>query len=156
LMLLTVIATRAVPQTPATLKKEELSGNAAKAAEFAAAESVRYEIRHADPSQAVLKMVPEPVLRFSNPIVADVHGSLYLWTNNGCPEVAASIFQFFDRRQLNTELVSLTTVPLRADRNGRPRWTPDAGVQFAPLAGSAAPADTADRRQLQMRQLART
>jgi hypothetical protein len=146
--------------------KETLSGNAATAAAFAAAEAVRYEIRHADTTGPALTLLPQPVLRWSNPLRAEVYGSVYLWTAAGCPEVAASIYQFFDRKQLNVELVSLAVslaaVPLRADRNGRLRWSPDAGVQFAALPGGQGypaelgrPAATADARQLQMRLLAR-
>src|SRR5262245_2816415 len=150
-------------QTPGgPADKDGLSGNAAKAAEFAAAEAVRYEIRHADAAGPALKLVPQPVLRWSNPLRAEVHGSVYLWTAAGCPEAATSIYQFFDRKQLNVELVSLSAAPLRADRNGRLRWSPDAGVKFAELPGGPGypaelgrPADTADKRQLQMRLLAR-
>src|SRR5689334_2160368 len=93
------VATAAAPQIPAD--KEPLTGNAAKAAEFAAAEAVRYDIRHADGNRPALKLMPEPVLRWSNPLRGEAHGSVYLWTRDGCPEVAASIYQFFERKQLN-------------------------------------------------------
>ena len=152
-LLAAVVAAGAQPA--AAPKKEELSGNAAKAAEFAAAEAVRYDVRHADGKGAALKLLPEPVLRWSNPLRAEVYGSVYLWARDGCPEAASSIYQFFDRKQLNVELVSLSEVPLRAERNGRLRWSPEAGVTFAPLPGGPAPADTAAGRQLQMRALAR-
>jgi hypothetical protein len=136
-------------------KKEELSGNAAKAAEFAAAEVVRYDIRHADDDKKALKLLPKPVLRWSNPLRGEVHGSVVLWTNEGCPEVAASAYQFFERKQLNIELVSLSEVPLKGNRNDRLRWSPEAGVKFAALPGAPEPAATAEARQLQMRALAR-
>jgi hypothetical protein len=145
----------AAAQPPGAPKKEELTGNAAKAAEFASAEAVRYDIRHAGEKKQALKLLPEPVLRWSNPLRGEIHGSVVLWTKDGCPEAAASIYQFFHRNQLNIELVSLSEVPLEAKRNGRVRWTPEAGVKFAPLPGALAPADTADKRQLQMRGLAR-
>jgi hypothetical protein len=156
LVLLATIGERAMPQPPeAPPKKEELSGNVAKAAEFAAAEVVRYEIRYADKSKRAFKLVPEPVLRWSNPIRGEVHGSVVLWTHDGCPEAAASIYQFFHRKQLNVELVSLSEVPLKADRNDRPRWSPEAGLTFAALPGGPEPAATAEARQFQMRTLAR-
>jgi hypothetical protein len=60
--------------------KEALSGNAAKAAEFAAAESVRYEIRHADKEKETLPLLRQPVLRWSNPTAGEVYGSVFLWT----------------------------------------------------------------------------
>lgn len=142
-------------QPPTAPKKEELSGNAAKAAEFAAAEAMRYDIRHANKEKTALKLLPDPVLRWSNPLRGEIHGSVYLWTNNGCPEATASIYQFFHKNQLNIELVSLSEVPLKAHRNGRLRWSPEAGVEFKPLPGGPAAADTTDKRQLQMRALAR-
>jgi hypothetical protein len=151
-----LIAAQAPTQGPAVpADKEELSGNAAKAAEFAAAEAVRYEIRYADRGKRTLKLLPQPVLRWSNPLSGEVHGSVVLWTNDGCPEAIASIYQFFNRKQLNVELVSLSEVPLRANRNARLRWSPQAGVEFVALPGGPDPATTADRRQLQMRVLAR-
>jgi hypothetical protein len=134
---------------------EELSGNAAKAAEFAAAEAVRYEIRHADGGKQSLKLLPQPVLRWSNPLRGEVHGSVYLWTRDGCPEATASVYQFFHRNQLNIELVSLSEAPLEARRNGRVRWSPGPGLKYAPLPGGPEPAAAVDARQLQMRALAR-
>ena len=155
-LLVTALAARAEPPAPKREdKKEELTGNAARAAEFAAAESVRYEIKHADNEKKALKLLPTPVLRWSNPLRGEVHGSVYLWTRDGCPEAAASIYKFFERKLLNIELVSLSEAPLKANRNNRVRWSPEAGVKFEPLPGGPEPADTADRRQLQMRALAR-
>ena len=150
------VTVEATAQTPAgPSDKGAVSGNAAKAAEFAAAEAARYEIRHADNEKRTLKLLPQPVLRWSNPTRGEVHGSVVLWTNDGCPEAAASIYQFFHRKQLNIELVSLSEAALKADRNGRLRWSPEAGLRFAALPGGPEPAATADRRQFQMRSLAR-
>src|SRR5262249_29643039 len=87
--LLIGIAAGASPQTPPEKEKEKLSGNAAKAAEFAAAEAVRYDMRHTDEKKAALKLLSQPVLRWSNPLRGEIHGSVYLWTRDGCPEVAA-------------------------------------------------------------------
>jgi hypothetical protein len=148
-------ATAAPAQPPSPPKKEELTGNALKAAEFAAAEARRYDIRHADKDKRSLKLLAEPVLRWSNPTTGEVHGAVFLWTDNGCPTAAGSLYQFFNRKQLNAELVSLSEVPLNAHRNDRLRWSPEQGVKFAPLPDAPAPADTAEKRLLQMRALAR-
>jgi hypothetical protein len=154
--LVAVAAAETEAQVPVELTdKEALSGNAAKAAEFAAAEAVRYRIRHADAAGPALQLVPQPVLRWSNPTDGEVHGSVFLWTRDGCPEAAASIYQFFHRKQLNIELVSLAEMPLQAERNGRLRWAPEAGLKFAGLPGGPEPAATAEQRRLQMRALAR-
>src|SRR5207249_606958 len=58
-------------------------------------------------------------------------------------------------KQVNVELVSLSEFPLKAKRNDRLRWSPEAGVKFALLPGTPAAADTVKKRQLQMRSLAR-
>jgi hypothetical protein len=133
--------------------KEKVSENVAKAAEFAAAEAVRYDIRHTEKGKP-FKLLDKSVLKWSNPTVGEVHGEVVLWTRDGCPEVAASIYQMFHRKQLNVELVSLSEVPLTAKRNDKVRWTPEAGVKFAPIPDAPAPADSADRRRFQARALA--
>lgn len=134
--------------------KGALSGNAAKAAEFAAAEAARYDIRRADKGKQPFKLLEKPVLRWSNPTNGEVHGEVVLWTHNGCPEAAASIYQLFHRKQLNVELVSLSEFALAAKRNDKVRWTPEAGVKFAPVPDAPEPAAAADRRRFQMRALA--
>lgn len=134
--------------------KEDLTGNAAKAAEFAAAEAVRYDLRHADQGKKSFALTPKPILRWSNPTAGEVHGSVVLWTHNGCPEATASIYQLFHRKQLNVELVSLSAEALTAKRNDKVRWTPDAGVTFAPFPDAPKPAATAEARRFQMRTLA--
>lgn len=155
LTLTAALIARAGAQPPAGTADEALTGNAAKAAEFAAAEAMRYEIRHANGRKQAFKLLPKPVLRWSNPLRGEIHGSVVLWTNHGCPEAVASIYQFFHRKQLNVELVSLSEAPLNAERSGKVRWTPEAGVKFASLSGGPEPAATAEARQFQLRALAR-
>jgi hypothetical protein len=150
---MTAGASAQVPDVPSD--KEAVSANATKAAEFAAAEAARYDIRHADKGKQALKLRPEPVLRWSNPTGGEVHGSVFLWENGGRPEAAASAYRFFDRKQLNIELVSLSEAPLKASRNGRPRWSPEAGLSFKPVPDAPEPAATAEKRQFQTRALAR-
>jgi hypothetical protein len=135
--------------------KATVSENATKAAKFAATEALRYEISHADKPKEKFKLLPQPVLRWSNPTQGEVYGSVVFWTNHGCPEAAASIYQFFHRKQLNIELVSLSEAPFSAQRNDRLRWSPEAGVKFAPIPDAPPAADSVKKRQLQTRSLAR-
>jgi hypothetical protein len=137
------------------LPNDATAENASKAAAFAGVEAMRYEIRRAGGKQETLKLLGQPVLRWSNPTDGEVYGSVMLWTSHGCPEAAASIYQFFDRKQINIELVSLSESSLAANRNGRLRWSPDPGVKFVPLPEGPAPAETTPQRHLQMRSLAR-
>ena len=149
-------AATAVAQEAETKSAADASSvNATKAAEFAAVEASRYDIRYADDRGEQIELMQQPVLRWSNPTGGEVYGSVVLWTSDGCPAAAASIYQFFDRDQLNIQLVSLSESPLNAVRNGRLRWSPEAGVTFVTLPDAPPPAQTAERRQLQMRSLAR-
>ena len=141
--------------SPVASPNEAVSANAKTSARFAAAEAPRYDIRQTGKLDDALKLVSPPVLNWSNPTDGEVHGSVVFWTNNGCPEAAASIYQFFDRKQVNVELVSLSETPLRAMRNDHLRWSPDAGVKFMAIPDSPVPADMPRARQLQMRAIAR-
>ena len=95
------------------------------------------------------------MLRWSNPTGGEVHGAVVLWSAGGCPVAAASAYRFFDREQVNVELVSLAEVPLTAERNRRVRRTPQAGVEFRPVPGAPEAAGTPAARRRQARQLAR-
>jgi hypothetical protein len=151
---LTCVAVQA-QDSPASSPKETVSGNAAKAAKFAAAEAARYDIRQGDKSEEPLKLLSKPVLRWSNSTEGEVHGSVVFWTRNGCPEAAASIYELFHRKQINVELVSLSEIALKARRNERVRWSPEPGVAFKSIPNAPPPAETAEKRQFQMRTLAR-
>ena len=126
--------------------------HARQAAEFAEAEAGRYRFRSGGEELDADRQV---VLRWSNPTGAEVHGAVVLWTRGGCPLAAASAYRFFDRQQVNVELVSLAESPLEVERAGRVRWTPQAGVEFQPVPGADEPAATAAARRRQARQLAR-
>ena len=152
-------------EPPAAPAGDAANTNAQLAAEFVADEAVRYEIRRrsspeeagpdGDEPGAALELVSEPVLRWSNPTGGEVYGAVVLWTRDGRPEAAASIYRFFNRNYLNVELVSLSEEPLVAERNGRVRWTPAAGIEFKPVPGAPAPTDTVAGRRLQARTVAR-
>lgn len=129
--------------------------NAEAAAAFAEAEAKRYEILIGK-SKKPLHLEEKTLLRWSNPVRAEVYGSVVLWTQDECPEALASIYKFFDRKQVNVELVSLSASPLSASRSGKPRWETDAGVAFQALMDGPEPAATTEKRQLQLRSLART
>src|SRR5689334_14483361 len=79
--------------TPAT---PEHIATALKVAVAAAAE---YEIRvGTDEQEKPLELVREPKLRWSNPAVSDIQGSVFLWVRDGRPLAVASIYQWFSPR----------------------------------------------------------
>jgi len=155
LALVAVLHGAARSQEPDPPSKEPTSDAAMTAAAFAATEAKRYELRHSDQAKDTFLLVEQPLLRWSNPTDGEVHGAVYLWTRDGCPEAAASIYKFFDRKQLNVELVSLSEFPLHVRRSNRVRWTPEAALTFKLVPEAPPAAETVERRQLQMRSIAR-
>ena len=103
-----------------------------------------------------LELEPKSVLRWTNPGTGRVYGDLYLWTANGRPEVAMSLFKAWEPANgFHVELHSLSLLPLEAERNRKVVWQPrKAGVDLRNVPDAAAPADTPIRRLTQMRALA--
>jgi len=130
----------------------------ARAREFltlAKEDAAEYEI-HLRDNDRVLEGRAEPVLVWSNPVVGEVYGGVFLWTLNGRPELAASIYKWYSPHTHRThEFQSLSTSGLTASRAGKQVWTvPEPGVEFHPVPGALRPAETAAGRLLQMRRLA--
>jgi hypothetical protein len=128
-----------------------------QAARLAAAEAQKYDIRLGGADGPKLKLVEQPVLKWSNTDDATIHGSVLVWTHEGRPEAIASIFKFFTvKDEFSVELQSLAEGPLVASKGGQTVWQPDEpGVNFTPLAAVAAPARSAPARLAQMRGIAR-
>ena len=114
-----------------------------------------YEIHlESDPPEKLTLL--EPVLRFNDNVTGVIDAVLFLWTDKGRPEVAAS---FWFRRSSQTEhheFQSLSTKKLVAKRGGQPAWHPsEPGIEMKPIAKDSPPATTALQRLFQMRSLAR-
>jgi hypothetical protein len=140
------------PMTPDSEK-----ARAAASLEHGRKEVGALTIRAAGPAGEEFRLVPKPVLKWSNPIRGSVYGDLYIWTFKGRPEVVGSFLEWFQPIQSKEiELHSLSLGPLVADRPDQLTWTTDkAGVDFKPIPGAPAPAATAALRLRQMRELAK-
>jgi len=103
-----------------------------------------------------LDLLTDPVLRWSNPAVGRVYGSVFLWTADGRPIAAASIYRWFaPYTQRTAEFVQLSSHAVVAEREGRKRWTPASGlVTFHPLDNAPLPDKSSRKRAAQMRILA--
>lgn len=97
-----------------------------------------------------------PLMRYSNPVrnfFSD--GATFLWLHDHRP-VAAITLSIRGEGTVAAELTSLTAVPMICQRGELPFWTPQTGgLVFEPLDGEIAPAETAQRRALQLRKIAR-
>src|ERR1700721_2703026 len=61
---------------------------------FAKQEAASYTIR-LEGSDRPLTLHPEPVLMWSNPIMGEIYGDVFVWTADGRPEAVASIYRFY-------------------------------------------------------------
>jgi len=115
----------------------------------------KYEIARTGANTAA-KLVKEPVLRWSNPAVGEIHGNVFLWTVNTRPISVGSLFKWFSpHKHTSHEFQSLAEEKLTAKFDGREVWTTkEPGLRFVSV-NVEAPADSATRRLSQMRQLAR-
>ncbi len=112
----------------------------------------RYRFQAAAAEGATV-LIPDPVLRWSNPVAQEEDAGLFLWTRQGRPEAAA---QFFVRKNLwMHEFQSLSETPFSVDWRGQTVWAPrQAGLLFHVDPDSQPPDGSAIRRLRQMRAVA--
>jgi hypothetical protein len=104
----------------------------------------------------VTKLLTEPVLRWSNPAVGEIHGNVFLWTVNNRPAVVGSLYKWFTpHTHTSHEFHSLAETPLLGRYEGADVWrTREPGLRFLPLDDAPPPGAAAAQRLLQMRRLA--
>jgi len=102
----------------------------------------------------VAKLDEAPAIRWSKPAGEIEDAALFFWTDDGRP-VAASTFLWQKNVGLYHEFQSLTLGPLKGERDGESVWaTRKPGVEFAPVPGAPAPAESRSKRQAQMKAMA--
>jgi hypothetical protein len=113
-----------------------------------------HDIRALDDRGTKFQLQAEPVLRFTNPIGGSRDGAMFLWLDEADrPAVAAQIL--WNPQQIwASEFSSLSTSPLIAKSTDGRVWRPSkGGVSFKPVPDAPKPAETAERRLRQMRDL---
>lgn len=98
-----------------------------------------------------------PVLRWNQPVRGGDDGAVYLWLRDGRPAVIGTMFCWphpDGYRVVTNEFHSFLSEPLTAARNDEVVWQPQEGVTWTKFGSAAAPASSAARRLIQMRQLA--
>lgn len=108
-------------------------------------------------SEARPALREEPLLRWSNPSVGEIHGNVFLWTLNDRPAAIGSLFKWFTpHTHMSHEFHSLSESPLAAHYDGKEVWrTKAAGVAFSAVPGAPAPAASAGQRLIQMKRFAK-
>jgi hypothetical protein len=123
--------------------------------EFMKTSMTTHDVHALDDRGTRFRLLPDPVLRFTNPVGGSKDGALFLWLDEaGRPAVASQIL--WNPQQIwAQEFSSLSPTPLIARSADGRVWNPSrGGVSFKPVPEAAKPADTAERRLRQMRQLA--
>lgn len=116
-----------------------------------------YELRVGDAAARVLTLIPEPVLRWSNPLGGQkARGEIFLWTDAGLPAAIVSINEFTNSKggtAVEQEWCSLVDGPLVA--TGLNSWSPSKGVlSRQTLSDVDKPLEAATGRRRQMGDLA--
>jgi hypothetical protein len=102
----------------------------------------------------VAKLNEEPVIRWTKPAGEIEDAALFVWTCEDRPVVAAT-FLWQKNIGLYHEFQSLSLEPLKAERHGESVWvTTKPGIKFAPVPDAPVPADTRNKRLVQMKALA--
>jgi hypothetical protein len=145
----------AQPPTVAADPPEKGKSRADEFREYATREIATYTIRTI-PGDRPLTLRADPVLRWSNPIVGEIYGDVFVWTRKGRPEAIGSLYRWYSPfHHSSLELVSLSAGPLAGHRDGREVWAPSRpGIVMKPIPGAPPPAGTPAGRLRQMRELA--
>ena len=115
-----------------------------------------YDFRSADNPSITYRLQPEPVLRFTNTVGETRDGAIFLWLDPaGRPAASVQLFERRDGLWIE-ELSSLSTGLIVARSTSGHEWLPTkAGVEFKPVPGAPKPADNAEQRLRQMREITR-
>ncbi len=104
---------------------------------FAKREAAAYTLR-LEGSDRLLTLQPEPVLKWSNPVIGTVYGDVFIWTDQGRPEAVASIYRFYTPPfHRANEFHSLALGRISGERGGAVVWSPfRAGLELKPIPGA--------------------
>lgn len=152
LIFLVALGQNEPPRQPAAEEKAE----AAARLEFMKQSASVYDVTVGE-KKTPLRLVAEPVLRWTNPVSNIPDGVLFLWIDAaGRPQVAAQVFIAAGTKDLWLhEFSSLSAEPFDVARDGSVPWHPrKPGLEMEPVADAPAPADSAVRRLTQMRNIA--
>jgi hypothetical protein len=108
-------------------------------------------------SERPIKLVSEPVLRFSDPDRLHSDGTLWVWGDRGRPRAFSEVFLKDDSEKvLYHGVTSTADGPLVGRKKQRTIWSPRrAGIDFAVLPDAPQPLPSSRDRRVQMKRLAK-
>lgn len=124
--------------------------------EFMKKSVVGYEVKGDDGT--AFELVPEPLLRWDNPVSKVPDGTIFLWQDaHARPAAIVQVFIAGGTKDLWLhEFQSLRSTPFEVKLGTTSIWNPRrGGVKLQPLEGAPVPAGTKPGRLVQMRQLAK-
>jgi len=132
------------PSTPAPDKADN-KAEAEEARAVAKKLAGEYVFQLDKSSDKKLKLEPEPVHRWLLQLDRRFYSDVYVWTNEGRPEVIASITNVYGpRRAMETEIHSLSTGLPLLSHDEKVVWEPERpGVELKPIPGAPKPGSTA-------------
>jgi len=144
-------------ETPDPTNAVDEKEDAAARLQFMKTSATMYDISLEADKKHLLNLVPEPALRWNNPVSNVPDGALFLWVGpNGRPELAAQVFIAANTKDLWLhEFQSLSAGSFTVMRGKEAQWQPRRpGMEMKPLKNAPEPADTLVRRLTQMRTIA--
>ncbi|QDV88412.1 hypothetical protein [Planctomycetes bacterium TBK1r] len=118
-----------------TSATEEPDPRIAEALKTTTEAASHYEFRLADDPSESLTFHPNSLLHWSNPVIGVIYGNVFVWTEDGRPEVIGSILQWYEPHKHAThEFHSLSARPVEGSHDGKLVWkTTKPGVQLKPI-----------------------
>ncbi len=116
----------------------------------------KWKLRSDGDRERGLNLEAKAVLRWTNPGVGRIYGDVYVWTRNGRPEAVISFYKGWKPDWgFTAEMHSLSLTGISAERDGVLLWQPQkAGITLNKVPDASKPADSAQRRLQQMREMA--
>ena len=145
------------PSTPAKVEESKTEDKLkSRRLEYMKSSVKEYEFLVGPDFESKLALIPEPLLRFTNPVSGLQDGGFIVWkSDSGRPMVGAQVFLTSEDLWIH-EFQSLAPVLLRVVRNGENVWEPGrAGAEVKLVPNAPVPAATAVQRLTQMRQISR-
>ena len=145
-------------QTPAPSQPDDEKEASAARLKYMKQSATVYDIRLGNDRKTQLKLLPEPVLRWNNPVSGVSDGLLVVWVGpNDRPEFAAQVFIAAGTKDLWLhEFQSLSLDSFTVSRDGAAQWQPrKPGVEMKIIDDAPPPAETPAQRLAQMRTIAK-